>query len=325
MSSDNESEIEQKKDELQDSMEVDASSASVPRTFNLQKFWLDNPVTWFNLAELQLASIGVKTDIQKFAHILNALSPEACDKISDVLETPPAQNKYSALKQALISRFAISDETRLERLLTGTELGDMKPSDALRRIRTLAGGSFNDRIIKTLWVRRLPEVITISIVAQPEEVPLKNLSEIADRIYDSLSRNKHLAVVSTRESRPRERGILKQQREVEKATNSNMSTLQTVDARIAQLERRMNTFFNSKSPSHSKYPQRSFTRSSSRSRARSKSRVKFQTHIGDICWYHHTYGKNAHHCNKPCKFIQSNDAKGKASTSFTHNDNQKNQ
>lgn len=320
MSSDDGNENEHK-----NTMDVDVTSASIPRTFNLQKFWLDNPITWFNLAELQLSSIGVKTDLQKFAHVLNALSPEACEKISDVLETPPTDNKYSVLKQALISRFAISDETRLERLLTGSELGDMKPSDALRRIRTLAGDGFSDKIIKTFWVRRLPEVIRISIVAQPEEVPLNKLSGIADRIHDSLSRNKHLAVVSTqRESRPRERGIIKQNREVDNQITSKLPTLETVDARIAQLEKRMNTFFNSRNSSRSKNPQHSFTRTGSRSRTRSKSRVKFQTHVGDLCWYHYTYGKKAHRCNKPCEFIHSNDSKGKSMTSFTPYDNQKN-
>lgn len=79
--------------------------------------------------------------------------------VADLLENPPAAGKYDNLKEQLIKRFADSHEKQLRTLLLGIELGNKKPSQLLREMKTLAGTDATEGLLRTLWLQRLPDRI----------------------------------------------------------------------------------------------------------------------------------------------------------------------
>ncbi|GFT30200.1 putative gag-pol protein [Nephila pilipes] len=84
------------------------------------------------------------------------------------------------MKKALLNRLTDTEESRLKKLLTDLELGDKRHSDLLRQMKSLAGNSISDEIIKSLWLQRLPQqtqaILTIS------NDTLDKIAEMADKI-----------------------------------------------------------------------------------------------------------------------------------------------
>ncbi|GFR18277.1 putative ABC transporter ATP-binding protein YfmM [Trichonephila clavata] len=86
--------------------------------------------------------------------ILSALDEHILDFIEDILSNSPTENKYIALKSALLSRLTDSEEAKLKKLL-----GDCRPSDLLRQMKSLAGSKISEEFLKTLWYKRLPQQV----------------------------------------------------------------------------------------------------------------------------------------------------------------------
>jgi hypothetical protein len=60
-----------------------------------------------------------------------------------VCRNPPTDQPYTVLKEQLTKHTSLSEQRKLQQLLTGKELGDRKPTQLLRRMRQLLG----DRLI----------------------------------------------------------------------------------------------------------------------------------------------------------------------------------
>ncbi|UYV63171.1 hypothetical protein LAZ67_2003343 [Cordylochernes scorpioides] len=102
--------------------------------------------------------------------------------------SPPPDNKYDALKKAIIKCTADSEFKKLQQLLTQEELGDKLPSQLLHRLRQLVGESkaVNDTTLKMLWMQRLPPNIQI-ILTKQEQASLNSLANLADRVMEITS------------------------------------------------------------------------------------------------------------------------------------------
>ena len=274
--------------------EVGATS----RTLKLQQFWLDKPHNWFSVTELQFEMMGIKADKEKFLHVLSALSPSASDTISDILAVPPTQDRYLTLKTTLLNRLTPSDESKLEAILSGQDLGDRRPSEALRHIKQLAGDNLPAKTIKSLWVRKMPEIIRIALVAQPESRQLDELAITADKLHEAMKITPTVAAFA-RQSRPQHRSHSSPGH-----TLPNISSSATVEDRLARIEARLNGLCNTyrnrsrsrgqRSPSGSGFRRRSGTRGSSNNNRRP-----------GFCWYHRTHGSAARRCDKPCNFVSN--------------------
>ncbi|GFS49854.1 enzymatic polyprotein, partial [Trichonephila inaurata madagascariensis] len=77
---------------------------------------------------------------QNITFFLSALDENILEFIEDIFADPPPENKYIALKSALLSRLTDSEEAKLKKLLVDLELGDHRPSDLLRQMKSLADG-----------------------------------------------------------------------------------------------------------------------------------------------------------------------------------------
>lgn len=205
---------------------------------------------------------NVIKDETKFYHIVAKVDQSVICHIADLVSNPPLEEKYKAVKERLITRFALSAETRLERLIGTFDVGDMRPTHLLAKMQELATGlNVNDSLLKMLFLQRMP--VTIRPVLTISDGTLAKLAEMADKMIES----PQSAMVSTSSGTNFEMEQVKEQLEV----------------LSAELRRIRN----------GSYIQ------SERRRSRSGSRPRNDT---QMCWYHAKYGQQAQRCKQPCSY-----------------------
>jgi hypothetical protein len=87
-----------------------------------------------------------------------------------------------AVKKTLISCNSDSREQQIRKFLNELELGDRKPSELLREMKTLAGDHVDEPMLQTLWLHRLPLNVPAS-----DGVPLEKMANIADKLVEIVS------------------------------------------------------------------------------------------------------------------------------------------
>ena len=239
----------------------------------LPDFWKTDPEMWFAQAEAQFMLANVTRDETKYAHILAKIDQTVIHHIADLVKDPLLQNKYTAVKERLISRFTLSPQARLEGLLGTHDLGDLRPTHLLAKMQELSTGlGVDSTLLRMLFLQKLPtnvrEILSIC------NEPLASIALMADKMIETMSAS--VASISKPEEQPTpETDDLKAQ----------------VAALTAEVKRmRMQ-------------PSRSRSRSMSRTRdnAHSPSRNR-----DDVCWYHRKYGNYARQCREPCSFSPKN-------------------
>lgn len=268
---------------------------NVPGTTNVYKvsvkyapFNRDDPEIWFTQLEAQFQLGGISVDGTMYGHLIAALDQETIKCVRDKVLNPPARDKYNSLKSSIIERICDSAKSKLNRLLSGLQLGDKKPSQLLREMQTLADNQMNDAILQNLWLQRFP-THTQEILACMENLSLEKLAAAADKIVEV--------------QKPAEvYGLASSSRSSEPSSSATGDLKKSIDA----LSRRFENFLrdhesgNDRSTSRSRSTVR--TVDNKISRQRSKSRSEEQVKLHPNCWYHHKFGSKAKNCIKPCQF-----------------------
>lgn len=233
------------------------------QNLKLPSFWVNNPQCWFVQAEAQFQVYKIVSDTRRYFYTVSSLPPEACESVYDILITPPDVDKYESLKKALIKRHALSEESRLTKLLEKADLGDQKPSDLYRQMKRLAGETVGDTIINKLWMRRLPNSITIPLIAIGDKNQ-EDLSALADKIFEASQEASHISKVSA------------------SGTGEYQQRLARIESILSEMQ--LNHRDNRR-------------RSQSRNR---QNRNEDERHKFQQCWYHFKFGEKARKCVKPC-------------------------
>ena len=96
-------------------------------------------------------------------------------------------NKLLFILASLIILFIIptslSAKIKLDRLLSGLQLGDKKPSQLLREMQSLATDQISEPVLTNLWLQRLPTHAQ-EILSCMESAELTKISIAADKILD---------------------------------------------------------------------------------------------------------------------------------------------
>ena len=79
----------------------------------------------------------ITEDATKYYHVVAALDQETSGRVLDTLSAPPADNKYTDLKQRLLTTFGLSKRERASKLLHLHPLGDRKPSELMDEMLSL--------------------------------------------------------------------------------------------------------------------------------------------------------------------------------------------
>lgn len=253
----------------------------------------EDPEIWFIQLEAQLALAGITQDRTKHGHLLAALDAETIKYVRMEIRNPPATDKYGSLKTVIMERLAETGRTKLNRLLSGMQLGDKKPSQLLREMQDLAADQFGENALQNLWLTRLPQ--HTQEILTGIEAPVERLAATADKIHDISATN--VCGISN----PHILGGVKyptrhpaQQTERE---NQLELKIEALSKKIDELKRAETNNWS---------PQPSTSGSDSR-RSKSKDRSTNQQKKFPHCWFHFKYGDEARKCTKPCSFIKVSD------------------
>lgn len=240
----------------------------------LTPFYENDPELWFVLVESQFAARQITADKTKYFHTVSHLSSSVAMRVKDMLMTDYEAGKYTKLKTELISIFSESATEKFEKLISSEPLGDMKPSMALHKIKTLAVGNVGDDFIKKLWLKKLPHT-TRSVLAASKD-GLDDLAKMADSMWEVSDKT---AISSVSHSSPLEKTLQAMQQQLEKLSK-----------RVYSVDER-----------HSR-------RDSTPHRQRSRSKSKNDTEREDkdnVCWYHRKFSDKATKCREPCTYSKN--------------------
>ena len=105
----------------------------------LPPFWPDRPGVWFALAEAQFVLARVTSEKTNFNYVIPQLEYRHTAEFEDIIIASPTDKPYTIVKTELVSRPSSSRDQRVRQLLTHEEVGDRKPCQFLRHLKSLAG------------------------------------------------------------------------------------------------------------------------------------------------------------------------------------------
>jgi hypothetical protein len=156
-------------------------SAEVSRVaVRLPQFWAERPGLWFAQVEAKFFLAGVNSEKNTFFHVISQQDHRYAAEVEVIITSPPERDPYTTLRTKLVRRLSPSREQRIRQVPTFEEMGDRKPSQFLRHLRSLAPHVPED-FIYTIWSSRLPPNIQ-AILAGQQECSLDAAARCADRI-----------------------------------------------------------------------------------------------------------------------------------------------
>lgn len=259
------------------------------KSVKIPPFWRSDPVLWFAQVEAQFHTTNTRSDTTKYFTVIAALDCAVLQQVSDLIAAPPEQQKYEALKKQLIAAFSDSKEKQLRKLLTELELGDQRPTQLLRHMKTLADNKVNDDLLKTLWLQRMPTSVQL-VLSASQGVELAKMAEIADKIIEvSASNPSTIAAVASANPTPVTQRNAANETHLRNPTIANeLAALQQQVCALTKLVEELQTDNRRR-------------RQRSRSRTRSLSKTR-STDTNGECFYHRRFGSAARKCTRPCSF-----------------------
>lgn len=259
-------------DRLSAALQTSSTTSTIGHVaIKIGPFWKKDPELWFKQLEAQFALARVTTDETKYHHVVGKVDAEILDCCSDLIQTPPATNKYAAIKSRIISEFTESKTNKMQQLLRSCELGDRKPSQLLREMKKLANGIVTDEsLIKMLWMQKLPETSQAVLKVSEDLLTADQLAEQADKLGE-ISRGSNVAAVSTNND--------------PYAITELKKEIANITVEIAALKRK------GWSPSQ---------------QTPSRSQGNVPNGNDPFCFFHRKFGAAARKCRQPCQFHTKN-------------------
>ena len=169
-------------------------------SLKLPEFWTDKPEVWFARVESQFGTKGITVDKTKFDYVVSSLDNTTAGEVEAILTAPPDNNKYDALKTALLAAFGKTQAQKDSELLSITGLGDMKPSALLRRLQSLNNDPAT--LFRAHFLALLPAEAR-SVLAGREIPDISDLAKAADRIMEARGFDSHVTPVAVQAFRSR--------------------------------------------------------------------------------------------------------------------------
>lgn len=225
-------------------------------------FWPQLPALWFAHFESILGP-QKRSDLERFNCVIPQLDQAALQEVGDIILQPPTHNKYEAVKNRLISVFGETETQQLRKLLHETELGNDRPSQLMRRMRTLGNGKIPDSTLRIMWLGHLPATIRM-VLSVNTESHLDVLASMADQMMESTAAERQ------------EISAVEQQ-------NDTRRQMATIEKQLNELTNQISRMQQNRiQPEHIEKPRYRPTQT--------------------ICYYHSRFGNAAKKCQKPCEY-----------------------
>lgn len=267
------------------SVECSGELSQITVSSRIPEFWTDAPRLWFVQFEAVVASQKLG-DESKYNLVITKLSKDSIHQVTDLLLQPPAKEKYSVLKDRLLTVYEESELRQVQKLLSEIDLGEQKPSQLLRRMKDLARDKFPDDTLRILWTGHLPSAVR-GILTVSEVKDLEKLAEIADKVMESSRPSGTIAEVGT-------------------STSSHSNDL--LVAEISRLSKTIENMQRGRQRWRQNYAQRN--RSLSKGRRTSSSQRRNPESPDWLCFYHFRFANRAHKCVKPCNWKENKEGQG---------------
>ncbi|GBN21598.1 Transposon Tf2-11 polyprotein [Araneus ventricosus] len=238
-------------------------------------FWIDKPEIWFYQVEAQFKISGITAEETKFNYLISQLDPKFVENVWDIIRSD-SQTKYTDSKTRLLNLFKESENARIQRLITGINLDDLKPSQLLQKLRSVATSDVSENLIKTLWLGKLPDSIKNILIVSKEDTD--SLAIMADKICDMSPKT-----------------------EIYSTSYEHNSSNELLD-RVKNLEQQISALFI-RTAARPRTRNNNYFRN--RSRSRSNRRHDFNPK-GKLCYFHFRFGTKCfpEKCQPPCSWNQ---------------------
>ncbi|XP_063545763.1 uncharacterized protein LOC134753756 [Cydia strobilella] len=248
----------------------------------LLPFWREHPCLWFAQFEALVEPLKTSDD-QKFRYALGVMQAADIQQVSDIVLKPPSTGKYSALKTRLLFVYEESASRQFQKLISGLELGEQKPTQLLRRMRELGKNMVPDDGLKVMWMNQLPVQVR-TVLSVNTESSLDILAAMADKMLE------HTEPVTV--------AAVTRATDLQALQSSENTFFEKLSQKLDNLTLEIAAL---RSGGRQRY-RRPF-RSRSRSRSRSMSAHGTSRKPGDpgwLCRYHFRFGDKARRCESPC-------------------------
>ncbi|XP_051860255.1 uncharacterized protein LOC127565511 [Drosophila albomicans] len=145
-------------------------------------FWPEHPELWLSQIEAQFVLAGITSDETKFNTILASIEAPVLARIADAIVNQPRTGKYENLKSCILERFCESEQKKIQKLISETDLGDKRPTQLLNELNALAANKVQESFLKALWLQRLPT--QVQAILQASDASLANLAKLADKVME---------------------------------------------------------------------------------------------------------------------------------------------
>jgi len=201
--------------------------------------------------------------------VISQLEYRHAAEVEDIIIAPPTDEPYTTLKTELVPRLSSSPDQRVRQLLTHEEMGDRKPSQFLRHLKSLAP-EVPDNFVRSIWSSRLPPHIQ-TIMAGQAESKLDATSQLAERIDEVAP----LSTIASMAQAPDNASFLQKIEDLSR----QVAALSSGHIRHRCRSRDKSTDNGVPSPGHSPA-------------------------VRGYCRYHRRFGDKARKCTPPCSFQQ---------------------
>jgi len=172
-------------------------------TMQLPPFWSERPLSWFSAVKARFRLHHVVEEQVKFDLLVTALPQSVAAAVADVIDQPPMQYQYTALKHRLLETHELSDYQKLEQLFKMGPLGGRRPSELLTAMLEFCPrGEESNRFFTHMFLQRLPAELRILLGEDDHRDP-RPLAVKADQLWAvNGAKAAHIAAVASGEPEP---------------------------------------------------------------------------------------------------------------------------
>lgn len=140
------------------------------------------------------------SDETKYFYVVSALDQNTASRLIDLLEQPPHEDKYAAIKERLLTTFTLTPSQRAQQLLHMPTLGDRLPTALMDEMLALLGSEEPCFLFKELFLEKMPAAVRTGLAGK--DFPCARvLAQQADALLLASRKDEEYEVLKVRRSR----------------------------------------------------------------------------------------------------------------------------